>query len=358
MMRWMLALGLLGCLVMPLRADDDPKKITLGIGDDAPKLGLKEFVKGEKVDAFEKDTIYVLEFWATWCGPCVRAIPHVTELQKKYPKTVFIGVNVWEQNLAAVRPFVDDMGDKMNYRVAIDQDGESGRGFMAKNWLEPAGQNGIPCSFIINGQGKIAWIGHPMQMDKPLDDIVNGRWDLQAAKDNLKKEKERQARLQAMSGKLRQAMAAGPEEGIRIIDEIIATDAELEKMLGLTKFNLLVKLNKPERTLEYAKHLVDNIVKDEAMMLNNIAWTLIDPERKEPIDNATKKFALSTAEKADRMHKGADAATADTLARAYFINGDVDKAISTQERALAKARGTEMEKDLAERLDEYKRAKK
>src|SRR5436309_778886 len=99
MMRIVLSLGLALGLGMSLWADDEKAEGKLGIGDAAPKLALKEFVKGEPVKTFEKDTTYVLEFWATWCGPCKDAIPHVTELQKKNPKVVFIGVNVWEQDL-------------------------------------------------------------------------------------------------------------------------------------------------------------------------------------------------------------------------------------------------------------------
>ena len=49
---------------------------------------------------------------------------------------------------------------------------------MAKNWMTAAGQEGIPTAFIVNKEGKIAWIGHPMEMDKPLEKIVAGTWDL------------------------------------------------------------------------------------------------------------------------------------------------------------------------------------
>ena len=45
---------------------------------------------------------------------------------------------------------------------------------MAKNWMKAAGQNGIPTAFIVNKEGKIAWIGHPGRMDEPLDKIVAG----------------------------------------------------------------------------------------------------------------------------------------------------------------------------------------
>lgn len=141
---------------------------SLEVGSPAPKIEVQEFIKGEPVKSFEMGKIYVVEFWATWCPPCRTSIPHLTELQKKYKDAVFIGVSVSENNWDGVKPFVQEMGEQMDYRVAMD--GRAGK--MAKNWMSAAAQKGIPTAFIVNGEGKIAWIGHPMQMEKTLGSVV------------------------------------------------------------------------------------------------------------------------------------------------------------------------------------------
>src|SRR5437588_12539911 len=80
MMRRVLAAGLALVLAAPAARADG----TLSVGDPAPKLQVKEFVKGDPVKELEKGKVYVVEFWATWCGPCRATIPHLTELAKEH----------------------------------------------------------------------------------------------------------------------------------------------------------------------------------------------------------------------------------------------------------------------------------
>ncbi len=71
--------------------------------------------------------------------PARRPSPISPKLQKKHPDVPFIGVSVFEQDPAAVEPFVKEMGDKMAYRVAMDavpEGKERGDGAMAKTWME------------------------------------------------------------------------------------------------------------------------------------------------------------------------------------------------------------------------------
>src|SRR3954465_3678232 len=99
----MLAAALLSCAMWSATASAAAPKesgATLKPGDTAPPLAVSKWVKGEPVKKMEKGKVYVLECWATWCGPCVAAIPHVTELQKKFKDKdlIVIGMNVWENN--------------------------------------------------------------------------------------------------------------------------------------------------------------------------------------------------------------------------------------------------------------------
>ena len=149
--------------------------VSLKVGSAAPALEVSRWVKGDGPSKFEQGKTYVVEFWATWCPPCRDSIPHLTEMAHNYKdKVTFVGVSVWERGSGKatedkVDSFVREMGGKMDYFVARDTE----TGTMASNWLEAAGQDGIPCAFIVDGNGKIAWIGHPMDsMGKAIDGVL------------------------------------------------------------------------------------------------------------------------------------------------------------------------------------------
>ena len=119
---------------------------SLKLGDPAPKLQVAKWVQGEPVTQFETGKVYVVEFWATWCGPCKVSIPHLNELSQKFKDkgVVVIGQDCLEEDESLVAPFVKKMGTNMTYRVALDDKSKVENGAMATTWLDAAGQNGIP----------------------------------------------------------------------------------------------------------------------------------------------------------------------------------------------------------------------
>jgi thiol-disulfide isomerase/thioredoxin len=115
--------------------------------------------------------VYVLEFWATWCPPCIQSIPHMIELADKYKdKAVpFIALSV-DRSSEPVKKMVKDRG--INYYVGMDN-GLSGK-YSVRT---------IPSSFIIGRSGRVVWQGNPMQPDfEPA--LVNALSALSAVEGN------------------------------------------------------------------------------------------------------------------------------------------------------------------------------
>ncbi|MGX9120162.1 TlpA disulfide reductase family protein, partial [Mesorhizobium sp. BHbsci] len=58
--------------------------VVLGMNSPAPAIKVQSWLRGEPLTAFQPGKLYIVEFWATWCGHCVSAMPHLAELQEKY----------------------------------------------------------------------------------------------------------------------------------------------------------------------------------------------------------------------------------------------------------------------------------
>jgi len=213
----------------------------IGPGSPAPALDVKTWYKGKPVKSFQKNKLYVVEFWATWCGPCKTSIPHLTELAKKNKDVTFIGVSIWEDdNGTNVKKFVDEMGDKMDYNV-----GYSGnKTGMAQTWMDAAGQNGIPSAFIVKN-GEIQWVGHPMSMEEPLAQIKAGNFDMAAFKvtfDKQAEETRQQIAARAEMGIAQKLIADGKTADAKVkIAEIEQKYPAMKAALEGMKFGLLAK---------------------------------------------------------------------------------------------------------------------
>ncbi len=171
----------------------------LKVGDKAPLITAFKWFKGDPVAEFRKGQIYVVEFGATWCGPCKKAIPKLTELQKKYNNEVtVIGGFVMELNheppetgnpkyVQQVEKYVDRMGGEMGYSVFVDIPQRA----TEKDWIRAAGRSGVPHTYIVDKEGHIAWIGNSMEIaEKMINSMINGSYRLEEAVSKLKNDRE------------------------------------------------------------------------------------------------------------------------------------------------------------------------
>lgn len=131
-------------------------------GSTAPSLEGIEFVRGQRLTRIRPGTAHVIDFWATWCLPCRESLPHLSQLQKRYPGAAFLAIST-ERDGAVVRRYVQQHQKVMTFAVGYDPSG-----IAAGNWLRAAGRNTIPSTFVINTKGQIAWLGHPLSLDRDV----------------------------------------------------------------------------------------------------------------------------------------------------------------------------------------------
>ncbi|WP_442591896.1 TlpA family protein disulfide reductase [Pedobacter sp. AW31-3R] len=217
----------------------------LGIGSQVSEYPNVTWLKGEAVSHFDKNKTYIIECWATWCGPCMGAIPHLNELHRKYKDQItIIGQGVMENDLTKVRKFVRAKGDEMSYAVAFA--GGSNSDF-AKKWLVPAGVKGIPQTFVIQNN-QIVWTPSPVELTEEAIELLIGRkFSLENLKAAQKTSEINIAKDLLLSGKF--------EESLSILHQLILKNPDNGGAL-LMKYNVLEKMGRAEEAAAFleARH--------------------------------------------------------------------------------------------------------
>ena len=230
--------------------------VPVNIGDPAPPLRLRAWLKGGPIHRFENGKVYILEFWATWCKPCIAAMPHLSSIANEYrDKVTVIAVDVYEMrgtSVQKIKAMVDSMGSRMDFPVAV-QDSN----FMAAAWMDSTGEGpGIPRTIVVDAEGRLAWMGHPTELDEALPAVVDGTWKIEEALAN-RNEKRRLAALADSLGFELAACSDKPDSALRLIAAILKKEPRLEyaPVIAAVTFNALLKTS-PHEACVYGKQLI------------------------------------------------------------------------------------------------------
>jgi thiol-disulfide isomerase/thioredoxin len=234
----------------------------LNIGDPAPPLQVKEWMKGKPVERFEKGKVYVVEFWATWCGPCIAAIPRLSKLARKYKnKVVVIGIDAYENkttSIEKIKEFVDSMGHRMNYRVAFEDSN-----FMETGWLDASWEKYIPTAFVINTDGRVALIGHPHLLHEALPDILNNKWNINEASARRNSNKHLEKLDDSLDIDLRKYRGnyknpyGEPDSILLLIDSAVSKEPQLKYAPSIAYYTFYALLaTEPHKAYEYGRKVL------------------------------------------------------------------------------------------------------
>jgi thiol-disulfide isomerase/thioredoxin len=314
-------------------------KIILRIGDSAPALKYSKWIKGEPVTSFDGDQLYVLEFWATWCGPCKAAMPHLTQLQKEYEgKATFIGVDVWEHHgdesksyesyLPAIEKFVKGNEANMGYSVIADNNDE----FMANNWLKAAGLNGIPATFIIKNH-KIIWTGHPILLDTTLPKIIDGSYDMKAYKTAYEEKSEKSRKqveeMTAAVTPIKEAIKAKDyKKAFELMDSAKAKVPILKISLDYMKFTTLLKEVSEKEAIAFAETWQKGFKSAPTYVVNAVQGE----------DGLSKTTYLWAAKNCESSGQESNPVLFHMLAACYAKANDYKNAVINEEKAVQGAK--------------------
>lgn len=201
-------------------------------------LAAAKWIQGEAPKTFDPGKVYVFECWATWCGPCIAAIPHVNELHKKFHNKGLrvYGMNVWEDGFEKVEKFVKGKGDGMSYPVAYTGKGSA----FESEWLDKAGVKGIPHAFVVK-DGKLLLTSHPSQLtDAVIESLLSGDDGAKKVQEEMEAAKEARQKSSMIQMEIRRAAAA---KDVATLEAKIAELKALEPdnpFIGTAKFELLV----------------------------------------------------------------------------------------------------------------------
>ena len=347
------------------------------VGEPVPDLKNVQWVKGGPVDISQGrgGNVYLIEFCATWFPPCLESIPHLTALQEKYKKDglIVVGISI-DKDIETVVNFVSK-NNAMNYNVGFDKDGIAAEKYMPQ---ESAGT--IPVSFLVDKTGIVVWSGHPLEMEKIVDDVVRGAFDA-----------KKSAMRQNINKQLMQEIINRNYEGaLKLTDELLELEPGNERFINL-KASLLKLTGKDDSALIFIEKQIKlypekaalksikismlyqlkryqalenecdsaSISSCDPMVLNGIALEMINHKAGQQnvmLLQTALKLADTAYSKGKFIENEQKAKVASTLAHCYFKLNKFDRAVEMQKTSIALTKNKKKIIELINTLKEYQSA--
>jgi thiol-disulfide isomerase/thioredoxin len=261
-------LGLLAMLLIPQQPASSQPMLTLG--SQAPPITVQRWLKGNAFGGFDRNHVYLVEFWATWCGPCLNAAHHLSATQKKYgPKGLVVlsiaSPDKFGNDLPTIQKCIKEHDAQMSYNIGFDAEAENAylgifRGQTAHSYMAAARWKQFPVSFVVDRQGRIVFIGLPSVADGVIEEALLGTVDVKKRAEELSAYQDAEDRIndyfKLLDGKKYDDARKLAHE---LIEGPFKSDAKMNWLIGNSIVDVLQDVPSPDMSL--AEHCIDMAVR-------------------------------------------------------------------------------------------------
>lgn len=322
----------------------EPIEVTLRVGDAAPSLGVERWLLQGPVEGFEPGKIYIVNFVASWSAPSRLMMRPLGDIAVKYEDRGVVVMSVSSsvfrgENEETIAEYARDRFRVIRHIVGYDADGS-----MSRDWMMAAGQQGLPTTFVVDGEGRISWIGYPTAVESVIEEMLSGQWDSAKFYEEAEQERRMVLRRQLVEAIVRPIMeeaaqqwASGDREAaLRTTDRALMHDPTVLWPFAVRKYRLMAhNLQRPMNAAVYARNVGSRVLSNNPLALNELAWAMLTDEG---IDYRGELIPLELAERANTMTSRTNPVFLRTLSLSESQAGLHEQAVLTIDEAIAKAR--------------------
>lgn len=336
-MMWSL-LGILACFNQDenqeIQVYGNPNTYTqapLTLGEQPPLLNIQQWLRGSPITKFEKEKVYLVEFWASWCNPCQKSIPHLNQIQEKYGpqglEVVAIAANEAHgygeaKGSKPLAQFLKRRGQTMRYTVGYTAAQET-----YGEWVEAARLSGLPWVFVIDREGLIAWIGQPFHesFDRVLAQIVANTHQREQLKRRHEINQQERVKGWDLADQFWQAMDRQDwQKALGFSQRLRRMDPDWFYYESAMAFNLMWSyLDQKKSALQFAEDSLKGFLKEKPEGLGVIVHQLLKADK---IDAYTRDLAYRLTKQMLNLTRAEDPATLLMMAQVANLKGHNEKA--------------------------------